>query len=96
MTIPDSVTYIDYSVFANCSNLESVTIGAGVATIESSAFRNCSNLTNIKVSANNQNYSTDGKILYNKGKTILKAYPSATGAVTIPNGVITIDQYTFS
>ena len=94
--IPDSVTTIDYSVFANCSNLESVTIGAGVATIESNAFRNCSNLTNIKVSANNQNYSTDGKILYNKGKTILKAYPSATGAVTIPNGVITIDQYVFS
>ena len=96
VTIPDSVTEIDYSAFANCSNLESVTIGAGVATIESSAFRNCSNLTNIKVSANNQNYSTDGKILYNKGKTILKAYPSATGAVTIPNGVITIDQYAFS
>ena len=73
-----------------------MTIGAGVANIESSAFRNCSNLTNIKVSANNQNYSTDGKILYNKDKTTLLMYPSATGDVTIPNGVITIDQYAFS
>ena len=96
VTIPDSVTYISSYAFQYCSNLESVTIGAGVANIKSSAFSDCSKLTNIKVSANNQNYSTDGKILYNKDKTTLKAYPSATGAVTIPNGVITIDQYAFS
>ena len=95
VTIPDSVTYIDYGAFSNCSNLESVTIGSGVANIESSAFKGCSNLTNIKVSANNQNYSTDGKMLLSKDKTTLLMYPSATGAVTIPNGVTEIGDYAF-
>ena len=94
--IPDSVISIGSDAFENCENLESVTIGAGVTSISSDSFSGCSSLTNIKVSANNQNYSTDGKILYNKDKTTLKAYPSATGAVTIPNGVTEIGDYAFS
>ena len=94
VTIPDSVTTIGSSAFSY-SGITSVTIGAGVATIESSAFRNCSNLTNIKVSTNNQKYSSDGKMLLSKDKTTLVAYPSATGDVTIPNGVTTIGSYAF-
>ena len=95
VTIPDSVTSIDNYAFANCENLESVTIGAGVTSIESNSFRGCSSLTNIKVSANNQKYSSDGKMLLSKDKTTLLMYPSATGDVKIPNGVKTIGSGAF-
>ena len=95
VTIPDSVTSIGYDAFENCENLESVTIGAGVTSISSDSFSGCSSLTNIKVSANNQKYSSDGKMLLSKDKTTLLMYPSATGDVTIPNGVISIGQYAF-
>ena len=88
--IPDSVTSIDYYAFENCENLESVTIGAGVTSIESDSFSGCSSLTSIKVDSANQKYSSDGKMLMNKDKTTLLMYPSATGDVTIPNGVISI------
>ena len=67
-----------------------MTIGAGVTSIESDSFSGCSSLTSIKVDSANQKYSSDGKMLMNKDKTTLLMYPSATGDVTIPNGVISI------
>ena len=95
VTIPDSVTYIGSDAFENCENLESVTIGAGVTSISSDSFSGCSSLTNIKVSPNNQKYSSDGKMLLSKDKTTLLMYPSATGDVTIPNGVTSIGNSAF-
>ena len=98
VTIPDSVTSIGSSAFSGCSSLTSVTIPDSVTSISDSAFQSCSSLTNLQVDTNNPNYSSsdDGKILYNKGKTKLIAYPSATGDVTIPDGVTSIGSSAFS
>ena len=96
--IPDSVTRIDYEAFENCSSLASITIPNSVTRIYSGrSFIGCSSLTAFNVSANNNYYcsSDDGKILYNKDKTTLLAYPSATGDVTIPDGVTSIGDYAF-
>ena len=93
--IPDSVTSIGSDAFENCENLESVTIGAGVTSISSDSFSGCSSLTSIEVDSANQEYSSDGKMLLSKDKTTLLMYPSATGDVTIPNGVIEIGNYAF-
>ena len=95
VTIPDSVTSIGYDAFENCENLESVTIGAGVTSISSDSFSGCSSLTSIEVDSANPKYSSDGKMLLSKDKTTLLMYPSATGDVTIPNGVIEIGDYAF-
>ena len=49
MTIPDSVTSIGDSAFADCSSLTSVTIPDSVTSIGYSAFENCSKLTSIVI-----------------------------------------------
>ena len=97
VTIGKEVTTISDNAFSGCSNLISITIPDSVTTIGQSAFNGCSSLTNFNVSTNNTNFSTsdDGTILYNKDKTTLIAYPSATGVVTIDNSVTTIGSYAF-
>ena len=47
MTIPNSVTKINYQTFYGCSNLTSVTIPNSVTEISSKAFSGCSNLHTI-------------------------------------------------
>ena len=78
------------------SALKSITIGKNVSSISGSQFSGCTNLTTFNVSEDNPNYSADGKILYNKDKTELISYPSATGEITIPDGVTSIGEGTFS
>ena len=76
----------------------SISSGDSVTSISDYAFQYCRSLTNLRIDTNNPNYSSsdDGKILYNKGKTKLIAYPSATGDVTIPDSVTSIGNYAFS
>jgi hypothetical protein len=56
----------------------------------------CTSLTGITVSANNPYYASEGGILYNKAKTMLIAYPSASGIVTIPASVMSIGDGAFN
>ena len=87
---------IDWGAFNSCTSLASIIIPASVTSIDSAAFLSCTSLTSITVNANNPNYASEGGILYNKDKTTLIAYPSASGSVTIPEGVTSIGQYAFS
>ena len=50
VTIPDSVTSIDYGAFKNCTSLTSITLGDGVTTIESYAFSGCGELKKVNIS----------------------------------------------
>ena len=79
------------------SALKFITIGSGINSINENAFNLCNDLTIFKVDENNQNYSAseDRKILFNKDKTTLIAYPSAAGDITIPDGVTTITSNAF-
>ena len=92
IVFPEGVTSIPS--FSNCSNLTSITIPASVKNV--SSIINCKKLTTFEVAENNEYFSTsaDGKILY-KDKTTLEAYPSASGDVTIPNGVTSIGYEAF-
>ena len=98
IVIPGSVTSIGFCVFERCSSLASITIPASVTSISDRAFAGCNNLIAFNVSENNKNYSSsdDGKILYNKDKTELIAYPSAMGNITIPDNVTSIGDGAFS
>ena len=96
VVIPDSVTTIEVGVFQNCTSLTNVTIGKGVTEIRDGAFSFTSAI--FEVAEENEKFSTseDGKILYNKDKTVLLAYPTATGDITIPNGVTSIGNAAFA
>ncbi len=49
ITIPDTVTEMNYSCFENCQKLTSVTLPAKIKSIPTSAFKNCKALTSIEI-----------------------------------------------
>lgn len=49
ITIPDTVTEIEYRAFSNCTALASVTLSANLTTLGSECFSNCTSLTSIRI-----------------------------------------------
>jgi hypothetical protein len=93
-TVSNSVVKIASCAFDN-SALTSVAIPASVTSIESDAF-DCSSLSEISVNLNNSNYTSVDRVLYNKAKTAFIHIPgNLTGAVSIPAGVTSIEDYAF-
>lgn len=106
VTIPESatidgqsytVTKIGDDALKYLPNLTTVNIPASVTTIGSSVFNSCSNLTSINVDASNNNYSSDGGILFNKTKSYLIRYPIAKSgsSYTIPESVQSVRESAF-
>ena len=94
--IPSGVTSIEKSAFSGCSSLTSITISSGVTTIGKWAFFDCNSLTSINVESENENYSSDKGVLFNKNKTILIYCPKGkAGDYVIPNGVTDIESDAF-
>ena len=91
VTIPNSVTAIEYSAFSSCRSLTSITIPDSVTTIEEGAFAGCINLTEFKGKFTEDN----GRILVVDGVLIAFA-PAGISEYTIPDGVTTIGEDTFS
>ena len=85
VTIPNSVTSINDTVFQNCSSLTSVTIPNSVTSIGKQAFKDCTGLTIIDIP--NSVTFIDG--------SAFNGCSSLTG-VTIPNSVTTISGSTFN
>lgn len=90
VTIKDEVTSVVMCAFAQCSNISMVTIGKNVSSISNLAFKSCNKLEKIIVDTKNENYFSDENgILFNKEKTSLIAFPQACAIkeYTIPNTV---------
>ena len=112
--IGDSVTAIGTyafsgysSVYGDCKNLASVTIGKNVTSIGNSAFRGCSGLTSIEIpgsvtsignfafnNCNLLNSITIPNNVLSIGQRVFQTCPNLK-FVTIPSGVVIIDSYTF-
>ena len=93
LVIPEGVTTIESDAIKNCKNIVSLEIPASVTLIEGD-FYDCPNLQ-IFVSEGNENYSSEDGILYNKDKTELIAYPSASGDLYLPETITTIGDWAF-
>ena len=81
--------------------VESITIPGSVKLDsefgeELALFHDCSTLTEIHVDNDNENYSSEDGVLYNKDKTVLLFCPTAkSGACLISNSVTYISPYAF-
>ena len=84
VTIPNSVTSIEYNAFENCSGLTSVIIPNSVRSIGFKAFSNCSSLTSV--------------IIPNSVTVISRnSFEGCSGltSINIPNSVTIIGDYAF-
>ncbi len=63
ITIPNSVTSIDYGAFYGCSSLTAITIPNSVTSIDHGAFGRCDNLETIMVEAGNSTYHSAGNCI---------------------------------
>ena len=96
MIIPESVTNIGRLAFHHCEGLTSVTIPKNVTSIGETAFEGCLGLTEIKVSENNQYFTSENGILYDKKKKVLIQCPGAKeGKFIIPRNVTGIEKRAF-
>ena len=91
ITIPDSVERIGSSVLSSRGGPSEITIPAGVTSIASDAFGYSWVRYAINVSEDNQNYSSEDGVLFDKNKTTLILCPAGKfGEYTIPDGVTMI------
>ena len=64
--IPNSVTSIGDDAFSYCDSLTNITIPDSVTSIGGNAFYSCDSLTSITVDKNNNAYSSQDGVLFNK------------------------------
>ena len=95
--IPEGVKTVGSHAFSLCTKLESVAIPASVTSLGESAFSECEGMKEFSVADDNPNYkSVDGTLLTKDGKELMY-YPVANDRTeyVIPDGVTTIDGFTF-
>jgi hypothetical protein len=97
-TIPNSVTSIGGWAFNGCIDLINITIPNSVTDIREGVFNGCTNLSVINIDANNNAYSADNGVLYNKNKTLLHTYTAGNKrySFTIPDSVTSIGGWAFN
>ena len=84
VTIPSSVTSIEYGAFSGCTSLTSVTIPDSVTNISNYAFSGCTNLASVTIP---DSVTSIGSCVFD-GCTSLSS-------ITIPNSLTNISAYTF-
>ncbi len=94
LVFPSTLTSIGQYAFRGCNSLVVVNIPDSVTTISYGAFSRCDSLTAINVGSNNNSFSSDDGVLYNKAKTKLMQYPAGkTDSVyALPDTVTSMDE----
>ena len=97
--IPEGVERIEQLAFSGCSSLTEMRIPSCVSSFGPQVFYRCKYLQAIPVAEDNPILSSVDGVLYNKDKTILRAYPNHHNndysTYTIPEGVITVGDCAF-
>lgn len=95
--IPNGVTTIGFQSFSQIGISGEVNIPPSVTDLKETAFYFSKSIAKINVDENNQNYSSQDGILYNKDKTTLIFAPQnlTIENLTLPNSVKTIEGMSF-
>jgi len=83
VTIPPSVTNIEFRAFEYCSSLTSINLSSGVTSFDVSAFGGCDSLAFFDVASDNTAYSVIDGVLFNKDATELMRYPPAKAGASL-------------
>ena len=81
--------------FVGCKNLKSLFLAKGFTTLDKNVFEDCSSLSAIDVDPENRAFKSTGGILTTADGKKLLAWPSAKGAVKIPDGITRIEDNAF-
>ncbi|MBQ1296004.1 MAG: leucine-rich repeat protein [Clostridiales bacterium] len=94
IVFPSTLTSIGQYAFRGCNSLVVVNIPDAVFTIGYGAFARCDSLTAINVDPNNNSFSSEDGVLYNKAKTKLIQYPAekTDSAYNLPDTVTSMDE----
>ena len=96
ITIPIGVTSIGKGAFAN-TNIEEITIPFTVTSIGEGAFSYCHRLAGINVHEDNEYFTSENGVLFDKAKTILIAFPINKSVIyEIPDTVTRIGESAFA
>ena len=95
--LPNSITTIGYEAFSECTALTQIELPYSITYISFYAFEGCTALIEINVAINNEIYSSEDGVLFDKNKTELIVYPAgkADKKYEIPETVISISGYAF-
>lgn len=96
--ILNETSYDSYGwhAFNGCSKLTTVVVAANVQSFLFSTFINCDSLSSIDVAADNQYYSSQNGVLYDKAKTQILFVPKdLSGVVVIPDTVTEVKRRAF-
>ena len=107
LTISEGIESIEHLFLGVCTKLKSVSLPstAGFSSANSGMFQgggglidHCDALETISVSEDNPYLCVVDNVLYNKSKTSIICYPRAsrTKVLTVPDGVVTIQDDTFA
>lgn len=96
IAIPNSVNHIGGRAFYGCRKMISVSIPKSVSSMGPNPFSVCTNLSEIVVAPDNQFYTFDDGVLYNKNKTeLVCCLFQNEGDLIIPNTVNSISNNAF-
>lgn len=96
--LPSSVTYLQIGCFVGCQSLTSMELPENLSKIdEGNLFSGCTSLREITISAENEYFTVDNNVLFNKDKSVLYTYPVGleNESYKIPEGVTDIVQSAF-
>ncbi len=97
ISFPNSLKEMGEGTFGYCSSLTKIALPAQVNKIES-AFIKCYKLATATVNSNNNTYSSENGVIYNKNKTSIVLYPMGKSEKDfyIPNGIKVIADGAFN
>jgi len=92
INILNGVKSIGDRTFSECGKLETVNISGSVKKISVYSFIFCNAIKNITVDSDNEYYSSEDGVLFNKDKTELIKYPAGNDRISysVPEGVTSI------